>query len=124
MFKCASLTVCLCSETDVIFCREIPSEVLPDFEAETEESKFRMDRLKNEIRQSSLEVFDNYPAHYGGIVNEKPITTGLDEFGKRVINNIWNALETLYPVEVSRLFHETCLSLLCLLLNYSMRVKV
>lgn len=45
-------------------------------------------------------VHFRYPCQWGGVVGGKSVVAGLDEFGLRVLNNLWNALEKLYPTEV------------------------
>ena len=47
----------------------------------------------------NLNIF-RYPCEWGGVVDGKPMVTSLDEFGMRVLNNLWNAIQKLYPKEV------------------------
>ena len=55
--------------------------------------------LKGRAKQSGIEVFDNYPATWGGVVGGVPVAGGLTEFGNRVLNNLWTAIQRLYPEE-------------------------
>ena len=59
----------------------------------------RLGQLKERVRRSGVEVFDNYPANWGGIVGGVPVAGGLTEFGNRVLNNLWNAIQKAYPEE-------------------------
>ena len=59
-----------------------------------------MQSLKDWIRGSGLQVYDNYPCPWGGVADGKPLVAGLEDFGQRVLNNLWNALQRDYIEEV------------------------
>ena len=52
--------------------------------------------LKNKIRSSGLEVMESYPAR---LDDGSGRMHGLEEFGARVLNNIWNAIDQLFPIK-------------------------
>lgn len=41
-----------------------------------------------------------YPCCWGGLVDGKPYVDGLNSFAERVLNNVWNAVQKSYPLEV------------------------
>ncbi|XP_053406458.1 telomerase protein component 1-like [Mercenaria mercenaria] len=84
---------------DNSFESDIPKKYREDFECESDRNKEKMDALKRRIRVSGLEVFDNYPCHWGGVVDGKPIVAGLEQFGLRALNNLWNGIQKCYPDE-------------------------
>ena len=75
----------------------IPEDSQSYFESESYEAKENIERLKSDIRTSGLEVYDGYPSKWLGILEDKPMVGGLDEFGQRVLHNIWNAIKRDYP---------------------------
>ena len=40
------------------------------------------------------------PCQWGGVVDNKPMVAKLEEFGQRALNNLWLAIQKLYPDEV------------------------
>ncbi len=66
-----------------------------NFVCEDGEDQRRLAELKERVRSSGLEVFDGYPARYGGVVRGKPVAEGLEELGQRVVDVLWNAITTL-----------------------------
>ncbi|XP_033757244.1 LOW QUALITY PROTEIN: telomerase protein component 1-like [Pecten maximus] len=81
---------------DSQFEKNIPPEFTSDFVAENAECKEKMAALKSRIRNSGLEVYDKYPCHWGGVAEDKPLVSGLELFGARVLNNLWNSINKLY----------------------------
>lgn len=67
------------------------------FESESEEAKGKIELLKSDIRTSGIEVYDGYPSRWLGVLEDKPMVGGLEDFGKRVLHNIWNAIKRDYP---------------------------
>ena len=53
--------------------------------------------LRSKIKESGLEVMEDYPAKISE--NGKHLV-GLEEFGTRVLNNLWNAITNLFPEPV------------------------
>ena len=78
---------------------EIPTKYIGHFKDESFENEEKIESLKSQIRTSGIEVFDNYPSHWMGVVQNKPMLSSLEDFGKRVINNLWNAIQRDYPLE-------------------------
>ena len=42
----------------------------------------------------------SYPCRWGGLVDGKPLVAGLEVFGSRALNNLWNAIQKHFPDEV------------------------
>ena len=77
----------------------IPEKCRKNFESGSEETAERIEHLKSRIRTSGLEVYDGYPARWLGIVEEKEMLGGLEDFGQRVLHNLWNAIQKDFPEE-------------------------
>ena len=77
----------------------IPEKCRQNFESGSEETAERIEHLKSRIRTSGLEVYDGYPAGWLGIVEEKEMLGGLEDFGQRVLHNLWNAIQKDFPEE-------------------------
>ena len=77
--------------------QRIPQSFRADFESESHESAQKIEGLKSQIRTSGLEVYDGYTARWLGEVDGKPMVGGLEDFGMRVLHNIWNAIQRDYP---------------------------
>ena len=75
----------------------IPDAFRSSFESESEEAKEKIESLKSEIRTSGLEVYDGYPSRWLGVVEDKLMVEGLEDFGQRVLHNIWNAILKDHP---------------------------
>ncbi|XP_074640264.1 telomerase protein component 1-like isoform X2 [Tubulanus polymorphus] len=91
---------------DNSFMSDVPKERRKDFVAENKRSEKKMLLLKSRIKSSGIECFDGYPCQWGGVVDGKPITAGLEEFGRRALNNLWNAILKYYPDEKDALLDE------------------
>ncbi|KAL5022413.1 hypothetical protein ScPMuIL_001568 [Solemya velum] len=61
------------------FERDVPKEFKSDFLVEDGDAKVKMEKLKERIRQSGLEVYDSYSCEWGGIVDGKPMLIGPGE---------------------------------------------
>ena len=81
----------------------IPKDHLGSFVSESEELKEKMESLKSDIRTSGLEVYDGYPSRWLGVCEDKPLVGGLEDFGLRVLHNLWNAIKRDYPDDVAGL---------------------
>jgi hypothetical protein len=75
--------------------RSVPDEFKESFESPRSADKEKLNALKERIRKSGAEVFENYPATFGGLVEDKPIMVGLEAFSQNVANAVWNALLTI-----------------------------
>ena len=51
---------------------------------------------------SRHKIHCSYPCEWGGVLDGKPMVRSLEEFGGRVLNNLWNALLKEFPDEVLR----------------------
>ncbi|XP_066270990.1 telomerase protein component 1-like [Branchiostoma lanceolatum] len=87
---------------DPIFESQVGGKHRESFIAESSSAKQNMENLKGSIRKSGLEVHDGYPCHWQGVVDDgKAMVTALEEFGMRVLNNLWNAVVREFPLEES-----------------------
>ncbi len=66
-----------------------------DFACGSDGDTSRLAKLKDKIRGSGMEVFDGYPSRYGGVIGGKPVAAGLEEFGQRMVDVLWNALSKI-----------------------------
>ncbi len=76
---------------------KIPEAQKKNFESESHEALEKIENLKSQIRMSGLEVYDGYPCQWLGVVEEKPLVSHLEDYGQRVLYNIWNAIQRDYP---------------------------
>ncbi|GBL79074.1 Telomerase protein component 1 [Araneus ventricosus] len=74
----------------------IPEKYKSNFESEDPESKQKVEALKSKIRSSGLKVYDGYPCHFAGVLDGKPVLSGLDNFGKTVLIETWNAIKEMH----------------------------
>ena len=82
---------------DPFVLEKIPDTHRSNFESESHEALEKIERLKSQIRFSGLEVYDGYPCQWLGIVEDKPLVGHLEDFGQRVLHNLWNAIQRDYP---------------------------
>lgn len=82
---------------DPSFLNKVPTYFKDDFESESEEAMEKIEALKSNIRESGLEVYDNYPCHWLGKVQDKLMVGGLESFGQRVLYSLWNAIQRDFP---------------------------
>ena len=75
----------------------IPQQFVNDFATESDEAYDKIENLKSKIRTSGLEVYDKYPSRWLGEVGGKLMVGGLEDFGQRVLHNLWNAIQRDYP---------------------------
>jgi telomerase protein component 1 len=85
---------------DSTFLSTVPENIKPLFTDENPDVQKKTADIKEQIRKSGCEVFDNYPCYWGGVIDCKPMVTGLEQFGSRVLNNLWTAITRKYPDEV------------------------
>ena len=82
---------------DPIALEKIPEAQKKNFESESHSALQKIENLKSQIRISGLEVYDGYPCQWLGMVEDKPLVGHLEDFGQRVLYNIWNAIQRDYP---------------------------
>jgi telomerase protein component 1 len=81
------------------FLSTIPKPWSDDFLSEDDDSKFKINNLKQRIRSSGFETFDGYPCSWQGVSNDRPLVNNLEEFAQRVIENLWTSLQEEYKPE-------------------------
>ena len=92
----------LCYERDSSFISTIPTEKerkIFDFDYPNDpEVMRRRDKLIDDIRNHQYAKSSSYPAMYGGMDEEgKAIVTGLQDFEKMVLEDLWEAVATEFP---------------------------
>jgi nephrocystin-3 len=96
---------------DPQFISKIPSNRRADFEAEDAYSAKKLKNLKDAIRAANVKLTDGYFCTWD---ETNTRVMGLEDFGKKVVEDLWNAICQEYPVEfeetdpilVERLMHE------------------
>ena len=83
---------------DKAFLSEVPDEHLGSFVSSSYEDECKIEALKSSIRESGLEVYDKYPARWFGVAEGKPMAGGLEDFGYRVLNVLWNRIQKDFPL--------------------------
>jgi len=84
---------------DPAFLDAVPEPQRATFLAESEEARGKLARLKEDIRRRCA-VFENYPAAYGGLTEDgRVVVMGLDAFGRRLLEDLWSAIEQEHPQE-------------------------
>ena len=78
------------------FLADWPEREVARFAAEDDESRAKVRELKARIREAGLEVM-TYPATLGSASG--PVL-GLEEFGSRALENLWNAVDKMVTVKV------------------------
>jgi len=81
------------------FLSNIPKPWSDDFLSEDENSKLKINNLKQRIRSSGFETFDGYPCSWQGVLNDRPLVNNLEQFAQRVIENLWTSLQEEYKPE-------------------------
>lgn len=62
-----------------------------------------MEKLKEEIKEKvdKRYVYEDYPCSWRGVVDGKPMVGGLEEFGKRVLDDLWDAVKAEVSIFLS-----------------------
>jgi len=82
---------------DPSFLKEVPSEKQNAFLPETLDAARKLESLKDQIRKHSP-VFENYPCSYAGLDASGLVKlSGLQDFGARLLNDLWEAIKLEYP---------------------------
>ncbi len=76
------------------FVREVPIDYQADFLSENGEYSRKLESLKQEIRDKCPQQFvlDNYHCAWRGVVDGKPMIGDLEQFGKHVLEAMWNRI--------------------------------
>ena len=84
---------------DSNFLANVPTPWSADFLPENDDSKNKINQLKQRIRSSGFEAFDPYPCAWHGVIKDRPLVTNLEQFAQRVIDNLWTSLQAEYQPE-------------------------
>jgi len=84
---------------DKAFLSEVPQEHIGSFVSSSYEDECKIEALKSRIYESGLEVYDKYPARWFGVAEGKPMAGGLEDFGYRVLNVLWNRIQKDFPLD-------------------------
>lgn len=86
---------------DSSFTPNIPIQLQSDFTSESDENARKIDELKREIKEKCPPqwIFENYPCSWGGVIEGKASTIGLDDFGKFVLETMWSHFQAEFPEE-------------------------
>ncbi|KAM4051013.1 telomerase protein component 1 [Anomaloglossus baeobatrachus] len=81
--------------------RSVPSRWLPDFASESQEAEKRMLDLKNRVVKHPAVRSYLYSCQWGGENDGKPQMSALEDFGDRVLKDVWQVIERDYLGEES-----------------------
>ncbi|TFJ99854.1 vimentin-type intermediate filament-associated coiled-coil protein [Platysternon megacephalum] len=76
------------------FLGSVPEAWRTDFVAESEDAQHRMADLKGHLGQHlGVASVSRYSCQWGGVAQGRPYVKGLEEFGARVLQDLWGALQ-------------------------------
>ncbi|KAH1182248.1 hypothetical protein KIL84_010002 [Mauremys mutica] len=76
------------------FLGSVPEAWRADFVAESEDAQLRMADLKGHLGQHpGVASVSRYSCQWGGMAQGRPYVKGLEEFGARVLQDLWGALQ-------------------------------
>lgn len=99
---------------DPAFIKDLPAAHQQSFQAENDEAAGKLRRLKEKIR-SRFPVVEDFASSYAGLGSDgRVVLSGLEEFGRRVLEDLWSAIEKELPeaeekpdeAAVERAYHE------------------
>ncbi|XP_075685310.1 telomerase protein component 1 isoform X2 [Rhinoderma darwinii] len=73
--------------------RSVPSHWLSEFASESKEAEKLMLELKNRVAKHPAAISYLYSCHWGDERDGKPHMTALEDFGARVLNDVWQMIE-------------------------------
>ncbi|XP_066459838.1 telomerase protein component 1 [Eleutherodactylus coqui] len=79
--------------------RSVPSHWLSDFACESQEAEKRMLDFKDRMGKHPAVMKYLYSCQWGGENDGKPHINALEDFGARVVNDVWQVIETDYLQE-------------------------
>eukprot|EP01113_Clastostelium_recurvatum_P018405 TRINITY_DN2169_c0_g1_i12.p1 TRINITY_DN2169_c0_g1~~TRINITY_DN2169_c0_g1_i12.p1 ORF type:complete len:2586 (+),score=522.10 TRINITY_DN2169_c0_g1_i12:146-7903(+) len=102
---------------DSAFNKLVPQEHKKSFDSESNESAIRVDDLRDRIRSGVPNAYRIYQAKWGGVVDGKPMSTGLDDLHTHMVEDLWRAICRVFPEHAplsdplisERILHETFL---------------
>ncbi|XP_015273529.1 PREDICTED: telomerase protein component 1-like [Gekko japonicus] len=75
------------------FLGSVPEAWRADFAAESEEAKDRMVDLKERLeKHEALASVGRYACQWGGVAQGRPYVKGLEEFGAKILRDLWESL--------------------------------
>ncbi|XP_077169089.1 telomerase protein component 1 isoform X2 [Paroedura picta] len=75
------------------FLSSIPEAWKADFEVESEEAKDRVADLKDRLQKhEDLASLGRYTCQWGGVAQGRPYVKGLEEFGAKVLQDLWESV--------------------------------
>ncbi|XP_053114992.1 telomerase protein component 1 isoform X3 [Hemicordylus capensis] len=75
------------------FLDSVPETWKADFAAESEEAEHHMAALKERLgKHEGLASLDRYTCQWGGVVQGRPYVKGLQDFGAKVLQDVWESL--------------------------------
>ncbi len=77
----------------------VPSDFMKDFKSGSHSDDQKLLGLKTKLMNTGLEVYNGYRGRWLGDVQGKPMLHHLEDFGQRVLYNLWNAIQKDYPVK-------------------------
>ncbi|XP_045143661.1 telomerase protein component 1 [Echinops telfairi] len=81
---------------DPSFLRCVPETWKSDFIPESKEAAHRITELKSHLSKQSEVTCRRYSCEWGGVAAGRPYVGGLEEFGKLVLQDVWNMIQELY----------------------------
>lgn len=76
----------------------VPDEFQKEFKSESHAHDQKLNALKTRILSTGLETYNGYRGQWLGNIQGKPLLHQLEDFGKRVLYNLWNAIQKDFPV--------------------------
>ncbi|KAL4657224.1 telomerase protein component 1 isoform X1 [Arapaima gigas] len=84
------------------FSRSVPVAWRAEFAAESKEAESKMSDLKNRVVSDGFKVTKDYPCGWGSVEDGKPCVIGLEQFKHMVVEDLWEALLTLFVEDVDK----------------------
>ncbi|XP_004390075.1 telomerase protein component 1 [Trichechus manatus latirostris] len=81
---------------DSSFLSSVPDTWKSDFIPESEEAAHRITELKSYLSKQKEITCRRYPCKWGCVAAGRPYVGGLEEFGKLVLQDVWNVIQKLY----------------------------
>lgn len=78
---------------DPAFIRSVPKGWSSHFEAESTDANKKMAYLKKIVRRNGVTAFDGYPCEWGGVSSGSAFVNNLEEFGSRVLRDLWGSIQ-------------------------------
>ncbi|XP_006835617.1 PREDICTED: telomerase protein component 1 [Chrysochloris asiatica] len=81
---------------DSSFLSSVPDTWKSDFIPESKEAAHRLTELKSYLSKQKELTCRRYPCKWGAVAAGRPYVGGLEEFGKLVLQDVWNLIQKLY----------------------------